>query len=102
MQMRIGSQQRRGVKKSLSDAARGDRRRRTAGMTTKDLGRDLAVVLGGLLPIVTAMLLVPLRGEMLAANIALILMATVVLAASLGDRTAGIVGALAATLSFDF
>src|SRR5215203_4158084 len=71
-------------------------------MATKDLGRNLAFVLGALVPIITAMALVPLRGDMLAANIALILMATVVIAASLGDRAAGVVGALTATLSFDF
>jgi hypothetical protein len=69
---------------------------------SRDLSADFAVSLGGLLPIVTAMVLVPLRTRMLNANVALVLMATVVLAALFGDRWAGVVAAVSATLSFDF
>ena len=63
---------------------------------------DLATALGGLLPIAVAAVLVPLRVHMASANLALILMATVVLAAAVGGRQAGVIAAATATLSFDF
>jgi hypothetical protein len=68
----------------------------------RDDADQLAVAIGGLLPLAVAPLLVPLREHMITANIALILMATVVLAASFGGRPAGAIAAVVATLSFDF
>ena len=59
-------------------------------------------IVGGMGPIVVAGLMVPVRDELSSANAALILMVVVVAAAALGGRTAAVVGAVSATLSFDF
>jgi hypothetical protein len=61
-----------------------------------------AIAAGGLAPIVVAVLLVPLRDEIDNANLALILVLVVVVAASLGGRRAGALAALTSTLAFDF
>jgi hypothetical protein len=62
----------------------------------------LWVALGGIIPIGVAAALVPLRDHMLNANVALVLVLTVVLAAVGGGRTAGVVAAVSAALAFDF
>lgn len=61
-----------------------------------------AIAVGGLAPIVVAVLLVPLRDEIDNANLALILVLVVVVVASLGGRRAGALAALTSTLAFDF
>jgi K+-sensing histidine kinase KdpD len=71
-------------------------------MRVREAESDIAVVVGGTLPILVAGLLVPVRPHVLNANVALVLMATVVLAASFGDRRAGIVAGMTAALSFNF
>jgi hypothetical protein len=71
-------------------------------MDARDVGRELAVPIGGLVPLLAALALVPVRGEVHQATVALVLMAAVVLAASIGDRRAGLVAAVTATMSYDF
>ena len=61
-----------------------------------------AIALGGLAPIAVAIVLVPLRDEIDNANLALILVFVVVIAAILGGRRAGAVAAVTSTLAFDF
>jgi hypothetical protein len=61
-----------------------------------------AIAVGGLAPIVVAVLLVPLRDEIDNANLALILVLVVVVVASLGGRRAGALAAVTSTLGFDF
>ena len=71
----------------------------------RDSGFDWAApgyVIGGLGPILVASLLVPLREEIAAANLALILVIVVVIAAAVGGRGAAAVGAVISALSFDF
>lgn len=63
---------------------------------------QLGIAIGGLLPLAVATFLVPVRSHVVAANLALVLMATVVFAASLGGRPAGVIAAINAALSFDF
>jgi hypothetical protein len=63
---------------------------------------DLVAAVGGLSSIAVGAVLVGVRGEIANANVALILMATVVVAATFGGRRAGLVAAVTATLSFDF
>jgi hypothetical protein len=53
-------------------------------------------------PIVAAAVVVPFRDDLDSANLALILVLVVVIAAILGGRRAGAVAAIMATLSFDF
>jgi Domain of unknown function (DUF4118) len=53
-------------------------------------------------PIAVAAVLVPFRDDLDSANLALILVLVVVIAAILGGRRAGAVAAIMATLSFDF
>jgi two-component system sensor histidine kinase KdpD len=62
----------------------------------------LATALGGLGLLVFAMLLVPLREILGAPNIAIILLLGVQAIAIAGGRQGAIVGALVASLSFDF
>lgn len=62
----------------------------------------LWVGFGGLAPVLTAMALVGLRGSMLNANVALILVSIVVVTAAGGGRAAGAAAAVGAALSFDF
>jgi K+-sensing histidine kinase KdpD len=71
-------------------------------MRTREPEADTAVALGGLLPIVVGALLVLVRPYVLNVNVALVLMATVVVAGSFGDRRAGVVAAGSAALSFNF
>lgn len=67
-----------------------------------ELRRGIGVALGGLGPIIVAGLLVGVRGSIQNANVALLLVIVVVLAATLGGRPAGVGAALASALSFDF
>src|SRR5262245_6486082 len=60
------------------------------------------MALGALLPIAVAALLVGVRGEIESANIALILVLTVVVAAVTGGWRAGAIAAVVSALSFDF
>src|SRR5438093_4744284 len=57
---------------------------------------------GGLVPIVVAAALVPLRGHVAAVNVALLLTLVVVTMGALGGRAAGALGAVTAAMSFDF
>jgi len=60
------------------------------------------IALAGIAPIAVGALLVPLREHLAIANLAMILMGVVVLAALAGGRIAGAVAAVTATMSFDF
>jgi hypothetical protein len=62
----------------------------------------IAVALGGLWPLVLAMAFVPLRSDVDSANIALILVAAVVVSAIFGGREAGAAGAIVSAIAFDF
>lgn len=70
-------------------------------MSRRSVESDLAVAAGGLLPIAVGATLVVVRAHVASANLALVLMATVVVV-SLGGRRAGVVAAITATLSYDF
>lgn len=65
-------------------------------------GAVLGLVLGGVVPPLVAVLLVPFRDETVSANVAMALMVGVVGAAALGGRRAGAVATLAAAASYDF
>jgi hypothetical protein len=69
-------------------------------------GRDTASAVGlliaGIGPIVVAGALVPLREDMTHANVALVFVVLVVLAAACGGRWVGAMAAIVSTLSFDF
>lgn len=67
-----------------------------------DGDEQASIALAGLAPILVAALLVPVRGAVGVADLALVLMAVVVLGALAGGRAAGAVAALTATLSLDF
>jgi hypothetical protein len=58
--------------------------------------------IGGIGPVVVAGALVGVRGEIINANVALILVIVVLMGAVTGGRAAGVVGAISAALSFDF
>ena len=62
----------------------------------------LWVAVGGLVPIAAAFTLVPLRDAMVHTNVALVLVAVVVLVAVAGGRVAGATAAVFAAVSFDF
>ena len=68
----------------------------------RSANRLVGLAFGALAPIVVSLILVPFRRELDNANLALILVLVVVLAAILGGRGAGALAALMATLSFDF
>ena len=53
------------------------------------------------MPVLVAVALVPLRGDVVNANVALALMVAVVIAAAYGGRVAGAVAAVSAAVSFD-
>ncbi len=63
---------------------------------------QMGIAIGGLAPILVAILLVPLREEFVSTNLALILVVVVVLVAVVGGRAAGAVAAVTAAMSFDF
>lgn len=63
---------------------------------------DVTVPLAGLLPILFAALLVPLREDLVGTNLALILVVAVVAGAAFAGRMGGVVAAIAAALSYDF
>jgi K+-sensing histidine kinase KdpD len=58
--------------------------------------------IGGIGAIAVAAAMVPLRDHVQSANLALVLVLVVVLAAAVGGRAAGAIGAVVAALSFDF
>jgi Domain of unknown function (DUF4118) len=60
------------------------------------------LAIGAIGPIVVAGLLVPLRLRIDSANVALIFVVLVVVAAAVGGRWGGVVGAVTSALSFDF
>src|SRR3990172_4461590 len=62
----------------------------------------VGLALGGIGPIAVGALLVPLRGEIGNANLALILMFVVTVAAIVGGRGAGALAAVTSTFAFDF
>ncbi len=67
--------------------------------------RDAAiggVLLGGLLPVIVAAALVPLRDHLAGANEALVFVVVVVLAAAAGGRVWGAVAAVMSAVSYDF
>ena len=70
--------------------------------TNARLGNEVVVPFAGLLPILVAALLVPLRDDLVGTNLALILVVTVVAGAALGGRAGGAFAAVTAALSFDF
>lgn len=79
----------------------------SAGMT--DASRDpaadqstLGAALGSLGLLIFSMFLVPLRDFLGPANVAIILLLGVQIAAIIGGRKGGILGAIVAALSFDF
>lgn len=63
---------------------------------------EITVPLAGLLPILVAILLVPLRGDLVTTNLALILVVAVVGGAAFAGRAGGAVAAVTAAISFDF
>jgi hypothetical protein len=58
--------------------------------------------IGALLPLAVAAILIPLRDDIVTANVALILVLVVVLAAATGGWKAGALSAIVTTLTFDF
>jgi hypothetical protein len=62
----------------------------------------LEAALGAIVPVLVAMALVPARGHVEAANIALLLMVVVVGAAAAGGRAAGVAAGVTAAIAFDF
>jgi K+-sensing histidine kinase KdpD len=80
-------------------------RRRPAYNGTVDVGRRWTLARVGaasVAPVAAAGVLLPLRAHVLNTNLALVLVVVVLGAAVAGGRTAGIVGALSAALSYDF
>jgi hypothetical protein len=71
-------------------------------MTRDRSAEAFGIVLGGLGPILVGAALVPLRDELINANLALILVVIVVGAAAVGGWRAGAVAAVTSTLSYDF
>ena len=66
-------------------------------------GRKLVgLAVGGLGAIVVALVLVPFREDIDNANLALLLVLVVVLAAIVGDRGAAVLAAITGTMAFDF
>jgi hypothetical protein len=64
--------------------------------------RIVGIAVGGLVPLIIAMAFVPLRDSIDSANMALLLVAAIVVTAVVGGREAGAAGAVVSTLSFDF
>jgi Domain of unknown function (DUF4118) len=60
------------------------------------------VLIGSFGPIVAAGVLVPIRQHIDSANVALIFVVLVVVAAAVGGRWGGVIGAVTSTLTFDF
>ena len=63
---------------------------------------EITIPFAGLLPILVAALLVPLRDDLVTTNLALILVVAVVGGAALAGRAGGAVAAVTAAISFDF
>ncbi|MCU1379102.1 MAG: hypothetical protein JWN29_2085, partial [Acidimicrobiales bacterium] len=77
----------------------------SAGTTETDdfpLSSAVGAVVGGVGAIVAGGLLASVRHSVSRADVALVLMVLVVVGAAIGGRSAGMTGAVAATLSFDF
>jgi hypothetical protein len=68
----------------------------------RDVAAAVGILIAGVGPIVVAGALVPLRGDMTHANVALVFVVLVVLAAACGGRGAGAIAAIVSTISFDF
>lgn len=64
--------------------------------------RSAGIIIGATGPVVAAVALVPVRGVLVATNVALVLVVTVVVASMLGGWEAGAVAAAVATVSYDF
>ncbi len=65
-------------------------------------GRLVGLAMGGLLPIIAGVLIVPLREHVVSTNMALVLVVVVVVAAAVGGRGAGALAAMTSVLTFDF
>jgi hypothetical protein len=68
----------------------------------RDVGAVVGLAIAAVGPVAVAAAVVPFRDDLDSANLALILVLVVVLAAIVGGRRAGAVAAITATLSFDF
>jgi Domain of unknown function (DUF4118) len=68
----------------------------------KDGRKLVGLAAGGLSPIVVALVLVPFRDDIDNANLALLLVLVVVLAAVVGDRAAAVLAAITGTMALDF
>jgi hypothetical protein len=64
--------------------------------------RVVGIAVGGLIPLLLAMAVVPLRASIDSANVALLLVAAIVVTAVFGGREAGAAGAVVSALAFDF
>jgi len=62
----------------------------------------IRLAVAAVVPVLVAVVLVPLRDEMINANVALALMVVVVSAAAVGGRSAGAVAAISSALAYDF
>jgi len=71
-------------------------------MADDRLGTTFGLALGGFGPIAAAALLVPIRGDIINANVALVLVVVVVVAATTGGRAAGAYAAVISALSYNF
>lgn len=71
-------------------------------MDIQRVRRDAGLVFGGLVPIVVGAVLVGVRDVVQNANVALVMVVVVVLAAAMGGRMAGACAAIASGLSFVF
>jgi hypothetical protein len=63
---------------------------------------SLALGFGAIVPIVVGILLVPVRDDVVSANVALVFVVIIVVAAVVGSRPAGVASAVASALAFDF
>lgn len=68
----------------------------------KDGRKLIGLAVGGLGAVVVALVLVPFREDIDNANLALLLVLVVVLAAIVGDRAAAVLAAITGTMAFDF
>lgn len=88
---------------SLFDRDRRDRRSRIpSDYTPDDAARAVGLAVAALGPIAVSGLLVPFRDDLAGANVVLVFVLVVVLAAAIGTRTSGIVAAVVSAMAFDF
>ncbi|MBW8826165.1 MAG: DUF4118 domain-containing protein [Acidobacteria bacterium] len=69
---------------------------------TRRFDANLAVGLGAIAPVVLGTVLVPLRDDLAIANVVLLFVVLIVLAAVVGSRPAGVTSAISSALAFDF